>query len=235
MKHLLILTALFLIVQDAFSQSNQSSEINRFVDEFRRERSSGSAIDQSRYETIAGSPYMAEEFAEGEVIINDSIRHGKVPLRYNIFTDKMEFKNRHDQFMEVDYSAGQFSFLLNAHQFEVLEYKDKGKSQNGHLELLVDGKIRLYRKYNMLFEKATKVRGFETALPDRFVMQDPTFLIAIADEVPETISKRKDLLQKLNQDDPKVEQYLNDNKLRMKSEASLVDLITFYNKSVANP
>ncbi len=235
MKQLLILTLLSIIIQGAHSQTYQGSEINRMIDRFERERSSGSAIDSTKYLTIAGSPYMDEAFKEGEVVINDTIHFSKVPLRYNIVTDKMEFKNRRGQLMEIDYSAGQFSFLINNQQFKILEYKDKDKNQNGHLELLVDGAIQLYKKHNRQFEKATVVKAFEEPLPDRFVANDPTYLIAAEGEMPETISRKKDLLQQLNQDDPKVAQYLKDNKLKMRSEDSIIDLITFYNNAVLNP
>jgi hypothetical protein len=231
MKQFLIFATLFFIVQGALSQVG---EINQVIDKFVRERSSGSAIDQSKYSTIAGTPYMNEAFTEGEVIINDTIHFGKVPLRYNVFTDKMEFKNKQDRLMEIDYSAGNFSFLMDEHQFKVMAYQDKGESKNGHLELLVDGEISLYRKYNTVFEKKTEEKGFQENLPDRFVSQDPTYLIAAEGEMPETISRKKDLLQKLNQDDPKVAQYLKDNKLRMRSDDSIIDLITFYNNAVLN-
>lgn len=234
MKQLLILTLLSVIFQFAKAQSSQSHEIGRFIDQFERERSSGSAIDPNKYANVAGSPYMNDLFIEGEVVINDSILFGKVPLRYNIVTDKMEFKNKRDQLMEIDYSAGQFSFVIDKRQFIVMDYKDKNKIQNGHLELLVDGAMQLYKKHNRQFEKATEVKAFEEPLPDRFTENDPTYLMANKGEIPESISGKKDLLQKLNEDAPKVEQYLKDNKLKMRSEESIVDLITFYNNAVLN-
>lgn len=234
MKLFLILTALFLLVQNAVSQSTQIHEINRTIDQFVRERSSGSAVDPNKYANVAGSPYLDEAFKEGNVIINDTIPFSQVPLRYNIVTDKMEFKNKREQLMEIDYSAGQYSFLIDDHHFKVLDYKDKNKHQNGHLELLVDGAVQLYKKHNRQFEKATQVKAFEEPLPDRFVENDPTFLIAKKGEIPETISKKRDLLQKLNVDNPKIEQYLKDNKLKMRSEESVIDLITFYNKALSD-
>jgi hypothetical protein len=232
MKQLLTLVALFMVVIGAHSQSIRTNDVNMMIDQFRRERSSGSVIDQSKYTGISGSPYMVDEFAEGEVFINDSIRFEKVSLRYNIFTDKMEFLDAQKRVLEIDYSAGKFSFLINNNKFDVLSYTENGNSKQGHLELLVDGDIRLYRKYNVQFEEATKPMGFQDPLPKRFVRENDTFLVAISNEIPEAIYKRRDLLTKLNQDSPEIEQYLKNNRLRM-SEQSLIDLITYYNNNIS--
>lgn len=181
---------------------------------------------------IDGSPYLVERFIEGEVIINDSFLIVNVPLRYNTYTDKMEYLDGQKRVLEVNTSGQKFTFKFDYRHFNIVEYINRSDKEHGFLELLVDGEIQLYRKYSVKLEEATKATGYQNSKPNRFVRQNDIFLVAIKDAAPVAVYGKKDLLLKLKQVNPDIELYLKSRELRIRSEKSVIELIEYCNSKL---
>ncbi|MFW6267574.1 MAG: hypothetical protein ACOC1E_00420 [Marinilabiliaceae bacterium] len=209
-------------------------ELHSMSDQLTYEKSKVNALDKNPYENIEGSPYLNEIFVPGEVIINDSIRVEEVPVRYNIYTDRIEFKDEEDQILEIDISQDDFVFKVANLTFTNEDYRLKNEKKQGLLEMLVDGHVQLFRKYNVKFQEAKKAKGYQDPEPKRFVRKKEQYLVAIGDEHPETFQKSKDLIKKLEKINPDVHQYIDSENLKIRKEEDLVQLVqhcnNFYQK-----
>ncbi|WP_372776160.1 hypothetical protein [Mangrovibacterium sp.] len=183
------------------------------------------------YENVDGSPFLADDFVPGEVIIDDSISYESVPLRYNIYTDKIEFKNNQDQITEIDSPDHLYKFNLGARYFELIEYTEEGQTDRGILELLVDGHLKLYKKYNLEFQQAQKAIGYSDAQPDRFVRLEDQYLLAVEQGNPKTFKNAKVLIENIKSLKPDISQYIKKEKVRTKTEKGLIQLIQYCNNN----
>lgn len=228
MKTILILIAFIIIGNTTFSQAIDN--VHTLHDQYTLEKSRLNALDPERYSRIEGSPYLSEEFVKGEVIINDSIRYEQIPLRYNIFSDKMEYIDAQERVLEVNTAINRFAFDFSGHNFKLIQYNDGKGTKRGMLELLVDGETRLYRKYNVVIIGGTPAKGYQTAKPTRFNRTNDQFLIATEGKIPVLVTNKRNLIKKLEGVNPQIDQYLKNNKVRMSLEQSIIDIVEFANK-----
>ncbi|MCW0483290.1 hypothetical protein [Gaoshiqia sediminis] len=227
MRIALLLLFSFLFYHMGFSQAFTITDLSSLSDLLSFEKNKSSTFDP--YSDFDGTPYLNDDFVPGEVIVNDSIRIEDVPLRYNIYSDRIEFRNEHEQVLEIDHSKQEFDFDFGGHLFTIQDYLDHGESKRGILELMVDGHIRLYKRYLIDLKPATKAIGYQEAQPNRFTRQDDEYLVAEGQGIPEIFRKQKDLLEKLKEIKPDIDQYAKNQKLKLKTDKGLIQLIQHCN------
>ena len=228
MKTISVIVILLVSCTVCFSQSFIIRDLSTLSDRLSYKNNNN---EDTYSQNIDGSPYLTKDFIQGEVILNDSFLYKYVPLRYNIYNDKIEFKNNKEQVLEIDNSKQNGKFKFDDHLFIYHKYQCEGQIKQGILEQLVDGKVQLYKKYIIKFEPATKAAGYQDAKPNRFIRFDDEYLIAIGEDIPEFINKNKKILfGKLNQFKPDIGQYAKKEKLNPKSEKDLIHLIEYCNE-----
>lgn len=225
----LLLTVLLLIAGIAgYSQSYAMRSLTDLSDQYTT-INSGKNFDRESAD-IEGSPYLNEDFVSGEVILNDSIYYTGIPLRYNMYSDRIEFKNNAGQVLEVDLTAYSAVFNFGQYHFISTEYLERGKPKLGILEVLSEGRVQLYKQYDVHFKPATEVKGYQDAQPNRFVRQNDEYLYAIDRGKPASIRNTKALMEILTPFYPEIEEFKKSEKLKLKKEADLIRLIEFCNK-----
>ncbi|PTN09479.1 hypothetical protein [Mangrovibacterium marinum] len=225
MKKLALLGLSLFINLIGYSQAFTIRDLSSLSDHLTYKRN-----NENTYTNIEGSPFLDENFVVGKVIINDSILIENVPLRYNIYSDKIEFKNANGQILEISNSGQVYQFKLGSHTFLESEYRTKNETEQGVLELLVNGNIKLYKKYRIELKEATKAIGFQDAQPNRFTPLDDEYLIAEGDAIPQVIKNPKILLEELKSYQPDIEKYIQKEKVRVKTESGLIRLIRHCNQ-----
>jgi hypothetical protein len=214
----------------AFSQTFTITDLSSLSDLMSFEKNKSSEFNNPSYANVDGTPYLNEEFIPGDVFINDTILIEEVPLRYNVYSDEMEFVSAQEQVLVINDPNKKFEFNLEGELFSIQEYSEHGNTERGVLQLLVDGDFRLYKKYQVDFKPATKAIGFQEAQPNRFTRQDDQYLLAVEQEAPETFRNHKDLLEKLKAHKPAIEKYAKEQKLKLRSESGLIQLIQYCNE-----
>ncbi|MCK3684702.1 hypothetical protein [Maribellus sp. YY47] len=231
MKTIFFLAFSFAFILSGFSQSFVISDLSTLSDHVNVRKGDNNALNGKYYEHIDGSPFLNNEFQKGIVSVNDTLSFKDVPLRYNIFTDKIEFKDRKDQVLEINDQNQDYYFLINQKQFKTAEYIYENNTKRGVLEILVRGHVQLYKRYQVKFEPATKAIGFQDAQPDRFVSQDAEYFLAVDNEKPREIKlNKKDIFSQLEPFKADIEKYAKAEKLNTKSEKDLVQLVQYCNK-----
>jgi len=98
-----LLSLLFLILiisaTKVFAQSNNI----HYPDEFFK---FGNVVSESsrgiiEEKDIEGSPYLNKEFVEGTIYTNQKNQYNNIPIRYNIYTDELEYRTPDNQILTL--------------------------------------------------------------------------------------------------------------------------------------
>ncbi|ASB50932.1 hypothetical protein [Alkalitalea saponilacus] len=226
-----ILSTFFLFLKIAIcAQSSIIGDLNRLIDQHKLENRRARAIADDRYSQIDGSPYLNEDFKTGVVVINDTLIFEDIPMRYNIFSDRIEYKNDQDQVLELDTRRiNKYDFKIDDLHLSLKEYTDGDLVLFGLLEVLEKGEVTLYRKYHVEMQEATPPKGFQEARPNRFVRRNDKNLISIGDDLPMMINNRRDFNGIIELIDADLDSYLRNNKVRFRSEDSILELVSYIN------
>lgn len=226
-KHTTVIISLLISIS-AFSQSFIISDLSTLSDHLTFKNSYN---NDTQYKNIDGSPYLSENFTNGDVLLDDSLLYVNIPLRYNIYNDKIEFKNEEKQVLEIDNSNQSGKYSFNNLTFISHTYFYEGQQKRGILELLLDGNIKLYKKHTIKFENATKAIGYQDSKPNRFINCDDEYLIAEGENNPKIIEQnKKAIFEELMQYKTDIKQYAKKGKLHPKSEEDLIHLIEYCNE-----
>lgn len=180
-------------------------------------------------EKIEGSPYLNDEFIEGNVYTTSKTRFVDVPLRYNIYNDQVEFRNADDQVLAI--ATPEIIELVEFGEFrmEYIPFLNGKKILNGYFLVLEKGEASLYVKSNVILEQAKQAVAYQDAQPASFIRRSDEFYIKIGKEAAKPASKKKDLQEIFTDMDSSISAYLKNNKVRPDNLESLKELVIHYN------
>jgi len=176
---------------------------------------------------IDGTPYLDEKFADGEITLGDKIR--KVPVRYNIFQDLMEYKqNGQPLVLDPTPAIGKVRFGDNT--FVVQKFEFKGKTKFGFLTLLDSGKVMLFSKKGVIYLEGRKGGALDgTDLPARYSKIPDVFYYKIGDGDLHEIESIKSMIASFPEKQEELTLYAKKEKVSHKKEKTLVQFVQYYN------
>ncbi len=178
-------------------------------------------------EAVQGSKYLDENFQNGKIIFNN--KEIITPLRYNVLIDEFELKNIADEEVASIVRSKELKFQLGSANFAMFNYINKdGIKADGYFEILNDGPIQLLKKNNVTYNEAEPAaNSYSQAKPARYVTSTEYFL-AQEQQPAENISlRKKNILRVL--DSQAAQGYVKDNKLKLKSETEVIQLLDYLN------
>ena len=180
--------------------------------------------DPNKYKDIDGNPYLTKEFTNGILYLKDSTAV-KLPLRYNIYTNEMEY-----ELDGVTYVVGNPRVLkkivLGESVFVYLPAGDKG----GFFELLVSGKCFLVQKRSVTFHPAEGPKPIVgSSTPARFDREPDTFFIGNGDSKTAETSTLKAMVIAFQDQKSRIGEYIKTEKIKRANRENLIKIVTFYN------
>ncbi|HNR08814.1 MAG TPA: hypothetical protein PKM27_15955 [Saprospiraceae bacterium] len=147
-------------------------------------------IDRSE---IEGSPYLNDSFTLAMVLTTDAIVHN-LPVKYDIYNDLMEFKDR-DQVFLLDPSPKIQKILLEKQTFVVEPYDHDGKFGPGYFILLDSVKVKLLQKKVIRFQELQPAKALQTQnTPAKYVPMPDKFYYRIGTEEAKPINNLKKMI-----------------------------------------
>jgi hypothetical protein len=176
------------------------------------------------YKDIDGSPYMNSEFEEGMLYLSDTTKI-TVPLRYNIYSDEMEY-----QLKGVNYAVGNPKVLkkimIGRSVFLYLPFIQKGN----YFELLEPGKCMLVQKKSVRLNPAQAPRAIlTTPVPASFERKNDVNYIVNDQMKFLKIDNMKSLLTALQDQKLKIDNYIKQEKIRNTKTENLIKIVKYYN------
>lgn len=187
-----------------------------------------SMAQQASAPKIEGTPYLNEQFVEGEIVFGEANRT-KVPVRYNIFQDLMEYQ-QNGKALALDPSNKIKKVKMGDEVFIVDKYRLEGKSKYGFLNLLDTGKMTLVSKKIVRYQEPLKERALDGGdLPAKFSRLSDAFFYRIGDGELKEVGNLKELIASLPDRQEEIRQFAKKEKISPKKQDELIKLVRYYN------
>lgn len=184
----------------------------------------------SNRSNIAGTPYLNSRFQNGRPISNYNQTFPVIPLRYNIFTDKIEYKSPEnkvyvlrDQSKIKVYKIGNSAFIYSPY------YKSKNKLSSGYFQVLVDGKTKGLIKYTVYLLQGHPTQPYKPAEPERFSKKIISFYVKVGNEPAFPVSREKNILHLFPKQKSQLSKYIGKEKIHIRKQAEFAKLIKYIN------
>ncbi len=186
-------------------------------------------LDKKNY--VAGSPYEQKDFVEGKVVQNDNTTYNNIPLRYNIYEDRIEYKHNNEIILYIDSPEKFKETIIGKQKYIFGKYTYGEKTKTGYYELLLQGEVSLIKKKAMGIKAAESEKPYVKPKPATFIKKPDVFYYLKEDNSIYEIKSKKDAVALLKDHNDKLVSFIKKNKLRFKSkkEQNLIDLVSYYN------
>jgi len=153
-------------------------------------------------------------------------------LRYNAFNDEIEMKEENNQIISL-LKRNYIKASLGEKKFGIYSFiKDNVVKQGYFIELTdadTNKAILLKRHKKVLLKAQEATSSYKKGSPARLIDEESYYLKI--DESPAKLIKlnKKSILPFLKTKSKKVNEFISDNKFKLKKETELITLINYYN------
>lgn len=180
----------------------------------------GKPVDEK---DIAGTQYLDKNFQESYILKVNGVEIKDMPLRYNIYSDNMEFRKDGQTFV-VAFPSEIHRIKLGGKTFIYEQYVSANKVTFGYFQILREGDYQLLKKYITTL-KIPEKRDSEDSL--RFARQSPTYYFRRGEGKIYAIITQKQLIKILQPVHQPVIDFIKANKINGRDELKLIRLMDF--------
>lgn len=178
-----------------------------------------------KYDEIKGSPYVDENFKQARVAEN----YEEVAVRYNSYTDEVEFKK--DGKVSVLPKSSTFSKILIKTPLQTIVYLETGDDLKGYFFELISGKVSLYKKVKTIFKDfVPSSNSYLTDKPAEFKKQESVYYLKIENDFIKKPKNIKDITDYYPENKEKLNLFVKNNKIKFNQEEDLEKLVSFLNQ-----
>ena len=180
--------------------------------------------------TYEGSPYLNDDYMSSEIYCNNQSKYLEVALRYNVFTDEMEFKHIDSGKIFTFKPNNSFYMIIIAEDtFIVSSYEKEKNTLLGFFKLVAMGKATLLTKYEMEFEEAHAATTHSVETDAKFKKAKDTYYLKMEDGPAVKIGSAKKLIECFGNHKNELSSYIKNEKISTKKENELKQLVDYSN------
>ncbi|WP_319265837.1 hypothetical protein [uncultured Draconibacterium sp.] len=178
---------------------------------------------------IDGSPYFNDEFKKGTIFTYQKIQYNDIPLRYNIYNDEMEFQTPDDEILAIAAPEIVEKAVVGENTFSNIPYKLSNKVKRAYFILLVDGKVSLYARPEVLYQKPKEAAAYKEPEPAKFIKRPDSYYLRLNQQAAVKIESRKDLQNFFPDHKRAIEDFIKENRIKHNKEDKMRELVVYYN------
>ncbi len=190
---------------------------------------SGEWNNELKRSDIKGSPYLDENFINGTIYTMQKEKYENVPMRYNIYSDDIEFKSFNGDALAIAAPETLEKVEIGNHQFYYIPYILSKKIEHGYFERIEGENASLFTRYEVIFKDAEAAGAYKDASPAQFVRKMDEYFIRVGDEPAAIITNKKDLIDIFPDHKNEVEVFIKKHKTKTNKVDSLAELVKYYN------
>lgn len=172
---------------------------------------------------IAGSPYLNKNFIPASIVKTNGTEIKDMSLRYNIYSNTMEFK-KEGKALSIAFPSEIFKIRLGGKVFVYSPYMTEKNVSSGYFQMLYEGRYHLLKKYEVVLKMPSETRT-QSDDSARFVSTPPHYFLRYGDGMAHLIDSRKKLIKFLQPIPQGLINYIETNKIKMKDEKQLMELM----------
>lgn len=182
---------------------------------------------------IEGSMYLDDDFKLGELILIDDSHKDGAFYRYNVYSNEMEIIEEKDTLAIISPERIKYLKFYDG-TFIFTKFKNKKEINRGYFELLSNGNFRLLLRRIAIFEPYNPPY---TALHsgseyDRFIIFKSYYLQKNGSPAIKIRKNKHYILSILKDRRKELEKYIKQNKLKLRKDTDLINLISYYNSLI---
>lgn len=226
-KYIYIIALFLIVVNLSFSQDYQLRET---MDFFQLNKTSTEDWKLAFTESdIEGSPFLSDDFIKGTVYTTSKTKYMDLPLRYNAYNDQLEFKTPDGQLQTMSEPEIVEKIEFGEYNMVYLSYFNAKKIHHGFFIVMVEGKVSLYSRYEIIFKKADKPAAYQEAEPASFIKKPACYYFRIGLEQAKKVDNKKELIAIFPDHNNEIETFIKENKVKVSKPESLIKLVKYYN------
>jgi hypothetical protein len=195
--------------------------------EHKNAATSGGYYRQKALPGEAASAYLTSAFIVGEVVMANGAIIGDMPMRYNLYTQQMQYIDGDDTLaignpQEIEY------LLVGDKIFVYVAYKCNSEIKTGYFELLEDGECRLLKRWFARYQ--VKDQSSQSSDECDVFYRDCNCFLQFGDRPAEVVSsKKKTFVGSFGNQGEKINRMMRLERLKTNREDDLRKIVAFYN------
>jgi hypothetical protein len=181
------------------------------------------ALSGTPEENYEGSPYMNDNYTEAQVYSKDKT-FVPVLMRYDIFHNLMEFKDRNETLL-LDPDPRITRIDLGNQTFVVEHFKFNGKSQNYFMELVKQGTLTLLAKSNVNYREKVEFGS----VPAKYSRSADEYYCKLDNQAIFKVSSVKKLIGSLPDKREELSRFAAEQHLSFSRKDDLLKFVNYYN------
>jgi hypothetical protein len=227
MKSFFISSAAMLLIHITSAQSIQTLTLNDFYREFRSTQiQQGNLYKEGEFQ---GSPHEKNEFTDGLVVTRANQRYENIPLRFNIFSNEMEFRTGEGTVLFMAAPEIIDHIMIDNNKYVYSPYSIGNRMHRGYFKVLLEGKATLLLKQNIIFKPAEPPQAYKESQPAKFQKMSDDFFIKIEPSEAKKVSKTNELVSLLNDPKNSTAAFIKKNKIKVNRADDLVKTVEYFN------
>ncbi|KAA3436445.1 hypothetical protein [Rufibacter hautae] len=197
------------------------------------EEVNGRPIRINQYVNVEGSPFLQEDFSKGTITLPNGTTHKDVELKFDMVEGLLQFKNKHGIVMELTQPVSSFSINYSPDKiteqtrtFVSGQTVDKNALDNTFYEVLSTGPVSLLKRD---FKVIREDKAFNSATVTKRIAEVTIYYLKQGDELTKIKNEEKSVLSALKNKKDTLKGYITANKLNLKNDKDLTQLINYYN------
>lgn len=223
MRLVLVLLSIFLLSLQVNAQKFQefnSEDLMKI-----QKRSNQNRFGHSEKQLAGSSP--DSQFIPAVIIKTDGTEISDIALRYNVFSNTMQFK-RNGTVLDIYETDKIKRIILGDKVFVYAPYNDAKRIRLSYFQLLNEGKYQLLKMYKVVSDGTTEKPMANDY--SRFEKSTPYYYLRYADGMANLIDSQKKLIKILQPIQQEVIDYIMKHNIKPTDEIELIDLMEYINK-----
>lgn len=184
---------------------------------------------ENKVENIEGSAYLNDEFETGDVLLTTGVKYTGIPLKYNIYNDRIEFQNQAGKIYNINNPESIRELSIGESRFIYTDCFRNKKSTKAITEVISEGKTSLLKHHRIKIQPAKPAQTHQEALAAKFIKIPSEYLIMKAGGNAVFFKNKKELLVLLSDKRNVINELISRENLSVKQENDLVRIVGFYN------
>ena len=184
---------------------------------------------------VVGDNYLTTDWSSSAILLykNEKLIKG-YPIRYDIAANQLNVKSSGGikvlegsavkSFSMIDSARNNLKYFINAG-----EYTLDGSTMTGFFEVLVDGRVALFKRLRVVLKKADYNSALDIGSRDDKIVKQATYYLNQTLVVTELPSAKNKLASLMGDRGDEVKDFIDRNKLSVRKEDDLVRIFQYYN------
>ncbi len=223
MNRRIYISLFFLVtVEIGFSQGTGGSQI--YITDLK-----GTPVGTSNYADIIGTPFFFDVWNSTKITFSNNAVNNNIQAKVNIYTSEIHYLDEHK--VERVFLKGQIKEVSFFHNGDQYTFKggppvNNTCDKNTLYQIVADGDAQLTK---CLQKSLIEVKEYNSAVSQKKFVDSESYYIFV-NSGHFKVKREKDFLLEVFSDKKNaVEEFIDSNKLKLRKDADLIKVVSFYN------